>query len=463
MTKYDLAKLFGDVDDRFIEGVKPEVQKPIKLTAKRRSPLKILAAASCAAVVLTGGIVTANVLHNRGMSALEGSNTASIVKNNSKSPNETDDGRIFDMQTGNWFTENEIYYEGEYYKVPQNSRIAYKLRTEEKEVAVLTGIRRISPNIIEMVTVMVNHLGETAQIRCYGADSVVEMQFAPERKSHAGEISISDNMSSKPFGHTLQPGEMCFQKGIYYAGLGNYEGKIKYAYQVDNAHNSCGLGSNTFYIVMTEDGFKEHYEAYEFEYVEGTDGDYIANDGFLYNGRYYRVTDSCQNAINELKAEDILLKTLVGYRKNDDGSIDIVTAFKNNFDKPIVLSIKDNYGLGIVISENLDGQKNNSNVSEQMILQPGEICFYENKTREKDSEQLMYTFSVKSENRMISVPMLDHETDFSEDEEPFDYVTDLDGDGIPDAYKEANPDITPEQWEIIKDHWAHEWELEQKD
>lgn len=389
MTKYELAKLFGDVNDKFIEGAKPEAQSAVMMKPTRRSPIKIIAAASCAAAVLTGGIVTANTLHNSGMSALEGSSVASIVKDNSNTPNETDDGRIFDMQTGNWFTENEIYYEGNYYKVTKDSRTLYKYAVEDKvRVGVLVGIRRISPNSIEMVAVMVNPCIAPVQIRCYGADSVVEMKFAPER-SHAGEISYSDNMSSKPFGHTLQPGEMCFQKGIYNAGLGIYEGKIKYAFHIDNAYQSGGAGTEQFSIIMTEDGF-----------IERCDGDSESSDN---SGKTSEICDftncSVVDAVRQLHEE----------------------------------------GFAITVVSKID-----DNVAKDCVIQTNPPAH----TMVEQGSTVVVIISMGPKNNY---------------EEPFDYVTDLDGDGIPDAYKEANPDITPEQWEVIKDAWAHERELEQKD
>lgn len=102
MTKYELAKLFSDVDDKYIEGARPMAQRAVMLKTARHYPMRIIAAASCAAV-LAGGVITVTAVHNRNISALHNSNTASITNSSfadeSALTNTTNDPNVDDVSS----------------------------------------------------------------------------------------------------------------------------------------------------------------------------------------------------------------------------------------------------------------------------------------------------------------------------------------------------------------------------
>lgn len=266
MNKYDLAKLFGDVDDKFIEGAKPEAQQAVHLTIKKRSPIKIAIASTCAAAVLAGGVITVNALRSGGgLSPLDSTpGTVSIIDESSGiSDNASDpNSSVSQDQTGNWFSDTQIYYDGEYYMVPE------AIRTQNGDtkprVTMSAGIRKSSEGAVEIVTVLKNNFHEPAGIRCYGADSVTEVEFIP-----IADVTNTDvnawMMDEKPLSVTLEPGEMCFQKTSFNVGLGKYMGKVSFSCQNADPKlsNFSGMGYNWFWMEITEDGIKEYHEIRE--------------------------------------------------------------------------------------------------------------------------------------------------------------------------------------------------------
>lgn len=248
MLKYDLAKLFGDVDDKFIENAKPEAQKPIMIKAVKRSPMRIIAAASCAAVLLTGGAVAASVLHSRGITARKGANEAN--------------SSVSDVKTGNWFDEEQIYYEGEYYKVPSVLHEHYKDDCEDSErieVTALAGLKKISAYKVEMVTVLKNNYSKPIGIKAYDRDFVAEMGFC-----QPGHSIPANSTGDMPVNVILQPGEVCYQKAVFDVGNGNdYTGYVSYAFERVSAvqqHKNDIVCTRSFRVLFTEDGFIDRYE-----------------------------------------------------------------------------------------------------------------------------------------------------------------------------------------------------------
>ena len=251
--KYDLAKLFGDVDDKFIEGAKPEAQKPIMVKAVRRSPMRMIAAASCAAVVLAGGVITANMIQSRGnLPAFESKDSAYISNDGSGSG-------MRNESNNNWYNEEQIYYEGEYYKVAEDTLSFYRM---DKKLVGLAGIRRSSENVVDIVTMIKNNYTEPAAIRCYGSDSVVEIKFVPKSENPDEEQTPPDYMTEKPLSVVLQPGEVCYQKSSFNVGYGEYMGEVKFAFQnADSNLLQAFSGAPVFRFRETigEDGFTDLY------------------------------------------------------------------------------------------------------------------------------------------------------------------------------------------------------------
>ncbi len=265
MNKYELAKLFGDVDDKFIEGAKPEAQQAVHLTIKKRSPLKMAIAASCAAAVLVGGIITVNALRsgNGGLFALSSGsgtvsqvNESSDISDNASEPSASD---VSQEKTGNWFNDAQIYYEGEYYMVPYFvSPCAKGARENGLQVTPLFGIRKSSENTVDVVTLLRNNSYEPAGIRSYGPDSIAEVYCVPKDDDPYSSGSSGDLMTEKPLSVILEPGEVIYQKTSFKVGLGEYVVGIKYAY--DSVDPEKGYGSSPHFrddVDITEDGVQD--------------------------------------------------------------------------------------------------------------------------------------------------------------------------------------------------------------
>lgn len=219
--KYELAKLFGDVDDKFITAAKPEAQKPVEVTIKKSSPLKLLAAASCAAVILTGGVLAVNALHNRGMSELDNREPAFISSASTES----------DGKTLNRYNEEQIYYEGEIYSVTESS---LKLKTNKNyypnyKADTLVGLRRSSENVVEVVTVLKNLYDVPLGVRIDDAGSFVMIEFAPDADVPKPDDKIkSENAKTSEF--VLQPGEVHYHKNSFSGEYGESMGRLTYGF-----------------------------------------------------------------------------------------------------------------------------------------------------------------------------------------------------------------------------------------
>lgn len=269
MNKYELAELFGDVDDKFIEGAKPEAQQAVHLTIKKRSPLKTAIAASCAAAVLVGGIITVNALRsgNGGLSALSsGSGTASQVNESSDNASEPSESDVSQEKTGNWFNDAQIYYEGEYYMVPYFvSPCAKNARENGIRVTPLFGIRKSSENTVDVVTLLRNNSYEPAGIKSYGPDSIAEVYCVPKADDPYSSGGSGDLMTEKPLSVILEPGEVCYQKTSFKVGLGEYVVGIRYAY--DSVDPEKGYGSSPHFrddVDITEDGVQDTLKPEDF-------------------------------------------------------------------------------------------------------------------------------------------------------------------------------------------------------
>lgn len=270
MNKYELAELFGDVDDKFIEGAKPEAQQAVHLTIKKRSPLKMAIAVSCAAAVLVGGIITVNALRsgNGGLSVLSsGSGTVSLINGSSDISDNASEPSASDVsqeKTGNWFNETQIYYEGEYYMIPEEARSMYHLMDDIRapHVSVLAGIRKSSENTVDIVTVLRNDYYEPAGIRSYGPDSVAEVFFTPKADDPYKTKSNNDRMTDRPLSVILEPGEVCYQKNSFKVGLGEYVANIDYVF--NNAYPEqngfAGDPGTKFDVEITENGVQDPYD-----------------------------------------------------------------------------------------------------------------------------------------------------------------------------------------------------------
>lgn len=155
MMKYELAKLFGDVDDIFIEGAKPEAQKPVMVKVKQRSPMKIIAAASCAAVILAaGGVIAANAIRwgnggkipvleeTQGSAYISNDSTESSgVSNGSERDNSTEkNGSFIDSKVSNGGKMSEIYDF-------TNRPALYAIQQLEKEGFKITTVCKIDDNV----------------------------------------------------------------------------------------------------------------------------------------------------------------------------------------------------------------------------------------------------------------------------------------------------------------------------
>lgn len=265
MNKYDLAKLFGDVDDKYIEGAMPEAQQAVHLTIKKRSPLKIAIASTCAAAILVGGVITVNALRSGGgLSPLDSTpGTVSLISSGiSDNASDPNDSNVSQDKTGNWFSDTQIYYEGEYYMVPELARSLYYLMSEERapKVLVLAGIRQTSENTVDIVTVLMNRHYEPAGIRSYGPDSVAEVFFTPKADDPYKTQSNNDWMTEKPLSVILQPGEACYQKNSFKVGLGEYVANIDYVFK--NAYpEQSGFGGTPgtkFEVDITENGIQDN-------------------------------------------------------------------------------------------------------------------------------------------------------------------------------------------------------------
>ncbi len=196
MNKYELAKLFGDVDDKFIDGAKPEAQRPIELRADtRRSPWKRFAAvAACLAVVAVGGAFAVNALRSgSAVPSVPNAPLDSVVDLPSTQPNSpTSSGTVSLINTEIEFYD-DIYY--------------MKNAVDYDGVYMMAGFRQKEYGRGSYVDVLVTVKNNTDKPLVLAKD---------DKGSPAGSITAQVE-GLNPFGfvqedaettYTIQPGEM---------------------------------------------------------------------------------------------------------------------------------------------------------------------------------------------------------------------------------------------------------------
>lgn len=374
--KYELAKLFGDVDDSFVEGVKPEAQSAVVLKPTRRSPLKILAAASCAAVVFAGGFATANLVNKYSSVFDDGSKTASLLPNNSG-------------ESDNWFDEEQIYYEGEYYKViPKLAKnyadhVSTKNDDARYDVDAIAGLK-VSKYTIEIVAVLKNNSNKPVGIKSFGYDSVVDMQLVTLGTTVPAEGNDPIAPCYRPVEVILQPGEEVYQKETFHGYNGtDYEGEITFSpTNIDPAdnHNINLTCSESFHIIAGNTGFKDMSMNW---FCDKT----IYGDGTIYyEGNYYYVPGDMR-IIGENGEEDpkkLNVTAFAAARASSKTTAEVVVVLKNNSTEPIGIRCYDSSSLTEISYEPRSdtdpdiGESHKNDMSDKplgVILQPGEECY----------------------------------------------------------------------------------------
>lgn len=321
MTKYDLAKLFSEVDDKYIESARPEAQKAVMLKT-RKAPMRIIAAASCAAV-LAGGVVTAAALLNGKINTPGNSNTASITSGGLANSGST---VPLDEKTGNWFDDEQICYEGEYYTLIKEASARYiHITADEWAVGYAAGIRINDDNKIELVAVIVNISDKPLGMLDYGDGRVLELGF--HKKSESDPPAISGLDVERPIAKVLQPGEELYQKQTFDLFYGECWGSLQFDYTGVNGETVCGtdIQQCIFKGEMTENGFDEHHR---FE-------NWYDSEQIYYEGRYYKVPED----IRDNNSSDPSRKVIAwaGLRRSSEKTVEMVTVLKNNYTEPVAI------------------------------------------------------------------------------------------------------------------------------
>lgn len=376
MTKYELAKLFSDVDDKYIEGARPVAQKAVMIKTSK-SPMRIISAASCAAV-LAGGIITITAVHNRDISALNDSNTASITSGGANISNSTDikdssemtDSTVsLDERPDNYFTSDHICYEGEYYTVVKDaSEYGVHITLDMWHITFATGIRISSDNTIDVVTVIKNISNMPIGMLDIGDSSGIRLGF--HKKSEGNQPGITGTDAEKHVTKVLQPGEELYEKQSFDLFYGECWGTLQFDYgDLDGAHIDPDSEKNLVFTgEITEDGFKEHNGNYNW-YTE---------DQIYYAGKYYKVMPDPAFGFDYPDSVGIMM----GIRKTEQNTIDIVAVVKNNYDKPVEIEGND---FGLIYDMTLEPKpeqeftesdfKNRPGDLEAIILKPGAVCY----------------------------------------------------------------------------------------
>lgn len=350
MTKYEFAKLFSDVDDKYIEGARPEPQKAVMIKT-RKAPVRMIAAASCAAVLI-GGVITVAALHLGKINTPGNSNTASI----------TNDGELIysDEATGNWFSRKEIFFEGEAYTVANDSIGATNYREDPEMVDYEVGLRISSENTIDAVAAIVNTSEQPVGILCFADGDPLRLKFGGKYEDIGAEV-IDTNVES-PRTETLLPGEALFYKASFDSFSGKCKGLLKFVYEDERR---AWLIGSAFRGEITDGGFMECAEA----------DNWYNDEQIFYEGELYTVLDDPPleySGNNEIGFR-------IGVRKSENDTIDIVTVFRNECENPIGLRC-----LGYDHVANVELGSANSTYQGALLasdkpfavtLQPGETCY----------------------------------------------------------------------------------------
>lgn len=451
MTKYELAKLFSDVDDKYIEGARPVAQKAVMIKTSK-SPMRIISAASCAAV-LVGGIITITAVHNRDISALNDSNTASITSGGANISNSTDikdstemtDSTVsLDERSDNYFTSDHICYEGEYYTVVKDaSEYGVHITLDMWHITFATGIRISSDNTIDVVTVIKNISNMPIGMLDIGDSSGIRLGF--HKKSEGNQPGISGTDAEKHVTKVLQPGEELYEKQSFDLFYGECWGTLQFDYgDLDGAHIDPDSEKNLVFTgEMTEDGFKEHNEA----------ADKWAQKPLVLPSKFAPKDLDFVYTGNGLFSHNTLIPAEIGSEVYavDDGEV-VFAKYDNMYNAGCgsFVFIKHGEGLYTLYAGLLPVEEGGkAYVSAGDNVMAGTVIGLAGNSGLQREYGVSYGYYTELPEFFKFIKGLVN-TDSSSSGEELDLTTDADGDGIPDKLKELNPDVTDEQWELYK-------------
>lgn len=461
MTKYELAKLFSEVDDKYIESARPEPQKAVMLKT-RKTPMRIVAAASCAAV-LAGGVITVTALRKQINAVPDNSNTASITSGSADITSSA-----FLSNEKNWFNTEQIYYEGEYYTVIKDaSECGVHITCDEWRAGFALGVRISAENTVDLVAVIKNKSDEPIGMYDAGDGSGIRLGFHKKPKWENPVISGID--VEKHVTKVLQPGEELYQKQSFELFYGECWGSFQYDFgDPDGGYiQTWQKNELVFTGEITGDGFKEHNGNY----------DWYTKEQIYYAGKYYKVMPDPAFGFDYPDSVGIMM----GIRKTEQNTIDVVAVVKNNFDKPVEIEGDD---FGLIYEMTLEPKpeqkftesdfKDIPDKPQVIAIKPGAVC-YQWKSFDLFYGEFMGKWQISYKNpnsgnriesrgvyygEMTEDGFKEIKPDDTNSQDLFnelmagssniDLTIDEDNDGIPDELKRLNPDITDEQWEIYK-------------